>query len=272
MGFLKSLISLFTDDTTKVAEATTLRKTQAADTKKTTEILIRPNPIANHQSHAYVTQYEDDSITDGFTFCATMQLRTPLAVLEHHNEIFTGKQGMPPIYGTSADGIWIPRVKTWRELGIDLGEMDTSTMASAIGQIPEDGGDYLPFLKDVRRAIEKDESIKNRIDALRLVMREKKYAKFVKRHQGQNQIINDIFPLVLYAMPGVSSNIALALRESKITTVRQLRKKSDQDLLAIKGVGPSALKKIREFSENYCGDDTLDRIDCCNDGRLTGKV
>lgn len=270
MGFLKSLISLFTNDTIKVAEATPLKKTQVADITKATEILIRPNPIANHQSHAYVTQYEDDSITDGFTFCATMQLRTPLAVLEHHNEIFTGKQGKPPIYGTYADGIWIPRVKTWRELGIDLGEMDSSTMASAIGQIPEDGGDYLPFLKDVRRAIEADESIKNRIEALRLLMKEKKYARFVKRHQGQNQIINDIFPFILETIPGVNCNIASALRESKITTVHQLRKKTDKELLSIKGVGPAALKKIREFAENYCGDDKLDRIDGVQRWKIDG--
>lgn len=261
MGFLKSLISLFTDDTSKGTETTTQRKPQAADTNKATEILNQGNPLANHQSHAYVAPFRNDSISDGFTFYATMQLRTPLAVLEHHYEFFRGTESNPPIYGTDADGIWMPRMKTWRELGIDLGEMDSSTISSAIGQIPEDGGDYLPFLMDIRRAIETDESIKIRIEALRLVLREKKYAKFVKRHQGQNQIINDIFPLVLDAMPGVSSNIALALRESKITTVRQLRKKSDQDLLAIKGVGPVALKKIREFTENYCGDDTLDRID-----------
>ena len=92
-------------------------------------------------------------------------------------------------------------------------------------------------------------------------MREKKYAKFVKNHHGQNQIIDAFFPPVLESMSGVSKPAVLALRESKITTVRQIRKKSDKELLELKGVGPSALKKIREFTDNYQSDDTLDRID-----------
>jgi ERCC4-type nuclease len=117
------------------------------------------------------------------------------------------------------------------------------------------------IFKDIRRAIETDESIKCRIETLRLVMREKKYDKFVKRHQGQNQIIDFYFPLLLNSMPGVSSSVASALREFKIITIRKLRKNTDKDLLAIKGVGPAALKKIREFTEKYCGDDTLDRVD-----------
>lgn len=261
MGLFDSLISLFTDGNSKTTQTTIQEKPLLTGTNKVTNILIQEDPQARHQTHTYIPQREKDSIVDGLTFCATMQPRTPLAVLEHHGEVFRGTGDNAPVYGAYEDGIWITRTKTWRELGINLKEMESSTMASAIGQIPEDGGDYLPFLKDVRRAIETDESIKDRIEALRLVMREKKYAKFIKRHQGQNQIINDIFPLLLDTMPGVSKTIVLALRESKITTVHHLRKKADQELLAVKGLGPASLKKIREFTENYYGDDTLDRID-----------
>lgn len=49
---------------------------------------------------------------------------------------------------------WVPVPKTWRELGIDADEIPETTMASQIGQIPIDGGDFLPFLMEYRMLVE----------------------------------------------------------------------------------------------------------------------
>lgn len=256
MGLLKSLFSLLKESNTTSSQTIPLNTNSNNNTEL--EVLVQSNPMTSHLSHAYVA---DDSMFSGYMFCATLQPATPLAVLEHHGEVsHSGKETLP-IYGSNADGIWTPRLKTWKDLGINLEEIGPSTMASAIGQIPQNGGEYLPFLKDVRRTVEANDTINNRIKALRLVLREKKYAKFIRKHEGQNQIIDFFFPRIVDTVPGVTKPIALALRELKITTIGQLRKQTDPDLLAIKGLGPASVKKIREFTKNYCGDDTVDRLD-----------
>jgi len=45
-------------------------------------------------------------------------------------------------------------LKSWRDLGIDEDEVPESTMSSQIGQVPVDGGDFLPFLLEYRMIIE----------------------------------------------------------------------------------------------------------------------
>jgi len=200
---------------------------------------------------------KDGSLIKCFKYCATLQLRTPLRILLKDGE--TWSEGVPPETDETWHGIWVPETKTFRELGIDIDEFSESDSASNIG--PMKHSEYLPFLIDIRRAVETDETVKCRIELLRQVMREKKYAKFVKQHSGQNKIIDYFFPPIIDTIPGISSAVSMALRESKITTTHKLRKITDKDLLSIKGIGPKALKKIREFSDRYSGDDKLDRAD-----------
>jgi hypothetical protein len=82
-----------------------------------------------------------------------MQLRTPLKWLQRHREFHAGTErpteALPPQHAC-----WVPLPKTWRELGIDADEIPLSTMASQIGQIPVDGGDFLPFLIEYRMIVE----------------------------------------------------------------------------------------------------------------------
>jgi hypothetical protein len=80
-------------------------------------------------------------------------LRTPLKWLERHREYHAGAdrptEQLPPEHAC-----WVPVVKTWRSLGIDMDEVPHTTMASQIGQISVDGGDFLPFLKEYRTIVE----------------------------------------------------------------------------------------------------------------------
>jgi hypothetical protein len=74
----------------------------------------------------------------------TMQLRAPLKWLQRHREYCEGAdrptEQLPPEHAS-----WVPVVKTWRSLGIEVDEVPHTTMASQIGQIPVDSGDFLPF-------------------------------------------------------------------------------------------------------------------------------
>lgn len=84
-----------------------------------------------------------------FKFCATMQIRTPLRILQHHNDTHWDRTQAPPkIVESSWQGIWVPctRLSGFFETG--------ATMASEIGQIPVNGGDFLRFLLTIREAVE----------------------------------------------------------------------------------------------------------------------
>ena len=105
-------------------------------------------------------QYSLDGIDEGFgdltkgwEMCVTMQLRTPLKWLQRHREFHEGHrrplEQLPPEHAC-----WVPVLKSWRDLGIDEDEVPESTMSSQIGQVPVDGGDFLPFLLEYRMIIE----------------------------------------------------------------------------------------------------------------------
>ncbi len=86
-------------------------------------------------------------ILRGYRFTATMQVRTPLKVLTQHGRIeCKAAHKLPKIAKEEWQGLWVPEANSWKELGINANEMPLGTMASQIGQIPRDGGDYLRFL------------------------------------------------------------------------------------------------------------------------------
>jgi hypothetical protein len=89
---------------------------------------------------AYQPPYKDDVVT-GHQFCATAQQRIPARILRMHGRIeCCAASKLPRLIKNQWEGIWIPRTK--------FSDMFSrgSTMASDIGQIPVDGGDYLRYL------------------------------------------------------------------------------------------------------------------------------
>lgn len=85
----------------------------------------------------------------GYRFSATLLPSTPLEWLLLHGETATEKSDVPEGFG-----IWLPVTKGWRELGFDIDDFPPSTMASPVGQIPQDGGEFLPFLIKYREIVE----------------------------------------------------------------------------------------------------------------------
>ena len=94
-----------------------------------------------------------DDVIAGWEMSVTMQLRTPLKWLRRHGEFCAGAE-RPEEALPMEHACWVPVSKTWRELGIDVDEIPESTMASPIGQISIDGGDFLPFLMEYRMIVE----------------------------------------------------------------------------------------------------------------------
>ncbi|WP_440466912.1 hypothetical protein ACKI1H_27180 [Pseudomonas sp. YH-1] len=93
----------------------------------------------------------------GNEFVATMQLRTPLKVLEQHGRIERCEAAdLPRIIKARWEGIWGPKTSSFRSLGIDIDDFPQGSMASEIGQIDADGGDLLRFLILVKRIAQCD--------------------------------------------------------------------------------------------------------------------
>ncbi len=108
--------------------------------------------------------YADQDLFEGVTFFATLHLTTPLCVLEHHGEVFNGPPSRAPRYGTQADGIWLPNIKSFQALGIDLPEPPEFTTASDIGPILPSS--YIPFLLGFRNIVEGNAAFENKLSAL----------------------------------------------------------------------------------------------------------
>jgi len=96
---------------------------------------------------------DNSDVLAGWQMSVTMQLRTPLKWLQRHREFHAGAD-RPAEALPMEHACWVPVTKTWRAIGMDMDEVPQTTMASEIGQIPVDGGDFLPFLMEYRMIVE----------------------------------------------------------------------------------------------------------------------
>lgn len=113
------------------------------------------------------------------TFCATMQLRTPLRVLLRHGEVCPSGIEPPAIAEEMWQGIWIPTLE-----GMGL----WGTMSSQVGYIPASGGLFLQFLIAVREAIEN--SLEPDLKAARLerILADPKWHEFIEKLGGSTAV------------------------------------------------------------------------------------
>jgi hypothetical protein len=200
--------------------------------------------------------YPNSDIISGLQFCATMQLSTPLRVLLRHGELFSDLPNEPPqISRAMWEGIWTAHGPSFRELGIELDE-PPSLIASSIGLIPGDGGDYLKFLIAVREIVESANSIGDRMAALVHEVIRPQLLKFqhVRFHSAYD-IADYFFPAFLSEIPRLARKAAQELRKLGLDTAEALDAATDAQLLSVPGIGPRALLEIRK----KCSETTIDR-------------
>jgi hypothetical protein len=191
-------------------------------------------------------------ITTGWKFGATLQLRTPLRVLLRHGEVHMGLSDPPAIAKVQWEGFWLPILKTWREMGIDLdGSAELNgTMASDVGQVPRDGGEYLTLLVRLRKIVESDLAVEQRRMALRDELRKPEWADYCARLGGKEAVCCKFFPPFIGTITGLSDATVKAIWTLGSITPDALSLATDTELLAIKGIGPAKLKAIRAASAN----------------------
>jgi len=195
--------------------------------------------LGNDESHN-----ANADILDGVEFAATLHVTTPYAVLVHHGEAFAGPPSKAPTYGNQSQGVWVPKAKSWRSLGIDLPEMPPFEHATDIG--PRSPESYLPFLLDFRRVFESNDADELKIEKLRsLVSRTEDYASIWKRLETVYQDFpRNLFYCSFLALPGVGRTTARNLYEAGFRSVEQVQSAEPSELQKVHGVGPGLAKKM----------------------------
>lgn len=214
------------------------------------------------------TWKNNHDILDGLQFNATLQLRSPLRVLLRHGEIHTDIDTAPPqIIKEMWEGIWIAKSKTYRELGIDIDEPPQGTHASDAGQVIPD--DYLPFLIAIRKIVELNDSIENRIAKLREMPILDEWKKFmsqrgpshISRNTGIDWVIDYFFPRFVVTIPKIPASIEDSLLRLGFDTPNFIAAAPDETLLSIKGIGQTKLKTIRDYCAGITDNRDADRVE-----------
>lgn len=201
-------------------------------------------------------QFQDDDafqrnrdVLDGVIFIATLQIRTPLSVLQHHGEFHPGPPSAVPKYGSLADGIWIYKTKSWSELaGRKVREPITeSCCASDIG--PIQASKYLPFLKKFRTIVESNDSVDQKLALL-----------FELRNSSEDfrdtwSRLQDVYPnfpqsffyLQLAVIPGIGATTAERLFNFGFRTINDLQCASESELKRVPSLGTKLISRIRDY-------------------------
>lgn len=177
----------------------------------------------------------EDEIITGWVLSVPMNRRTPLAWLLRHGEEAKEKQPVPPELG-----IWIPRLKSWRELEYNVDEPPKSKMSSETGYIPEDGDYFLTFLIKYRRIIEGDSSWEQMLEEL------------AKLEIAEPEISGKLGGLVQYVIAEDISRLAGAgmvvterLMDAGYRSAEQVRAASVEELCEIEGIGKVTAGKLK---------------------------
>lgn len=214
-------------------------------TSKKSEDMSRAEGIGNQVFRLDDRSYRANSdILDGVQFSATLQIRTPLSVLEHHGEVFHGPPSQAPKYGTQADGIWTFRTKPFRDLGVAFDEAEF-THASDAGPIKPSV--YLPFLIKFRSIVEGRTSHEGKIAALRVLSTQSVEFREIWRKLSSNygDFPASFFYLQFTNLPGVGRRLAKRLYEAGFHNESDILHASASQLINVPGLGSATAAKIK---------------------------
>lgn len=140
-----------------------------------------------------LSTWDHRNMIAGLEFRATLQLRTPLRVLRWHGKMHTDRDNPPPqVVEAEWEGVWMLKLKTWKELGgADVPDFDPPT-ASDIG--PVDASKYFPYLLGIHEISEGNQMRHFKEEALRGFLSRPEWAAFTKVHGGADAVIAAVLP------------------------------------------------------------------------------
>ncbi len=193
----------------------------------------------------------------GYRFSATMQPTTPLSYLRRHGEmadvIRVEEQGLDNKFY-----VWLP------EVDIEFAFLSKRrTMYSSIGPIDPDGGDFLPFLMELRQIIERARpaDVSDYYDALTKVedIRALGSSSLANASDYLGRLYGDAHDSLLtfvlseqgsLSFDGLTPTHLEELYASGFSSIAEMIDAPDATLLGLHGVGPGRLRKIRANKGN----------------------
>ena len=172
-------------------------------------------------------------------------------MLEHNGEVFAGPVERAPEYGDEAQGCWVPKTKTWEDLGIDIPEPPDTEEASDIG--PVKAAEYLPFLKRFRTIVEDMRSdIPNKRAQLIALKDEDDHSPTIWERLcvSYPDFPNSYFYHEFTLIPAIGMKTAKALFDSGIRTIGELSACSQEALSKVPGVGSRAARAVAAHFHN----------------------
>ena len=200
---------------------------------------------------------QDDDLTAGWRYSATLQLRTPLAYLEMDGEFSPGPKE-PPLVGPEENHL--PDGTGFNSYGIWLRVIDpsilppstTATRATEVGPVrigSTEEKELLSFLKSFRYIVETGETL----DQMLLELEELSTSTagnrrlWAKYSEGDPLWPDSYFigQLWMQLPKGVGPAKAEKLYLAGFRTVEEIQAAPDEELLRVEGVGKGLLWKLR---------------------------
>lgn len=200
-------------------------------------------------------------ICNGVEFRANLHIDTPLAVLQWHGYRHYDLNYCPPQFADHPhQGHWTPKRKTLREIGMDMDDPGPGWQTFEMAIRSGDDRVYPEFLIAIRKIVEAQLPVQDRLRLLRAEIALPKWAKYsgLTGHYI-DEICAHFFPTFLATVPTLPHHTAAAMWDVALDTPERIDQASDEQLLAFKGIGPSVLRKLRarcsEITE--CRDEPL---------------
>jgi hypothetical protein len=206
------------------------------------------SPVIRFQGDNTFQQNRD--VLEGLTFVATLQLRTPLAVLQHHGNFHPGPPSAAPKYASPADGFWCYKTKSWSALAgrsLSLPEESECSIASDIG--PIEPNKYLPFLKAFREIVEGNDSIDQKLSRLlNLRVANSKFSEiWCRLEKVYPDFPRSFFYLKLTLIPGIGAKMAQRLFQYGFKDIADVQNATDAELKRVPGLGSKLISRIRDY-------------------------
>lgn len=245
------------------------------------------------------TLHAAPDILKGLVYHATLQIRTPLSVLEHDGERHPGPPSVAPKYGSLADGHWAYELKSFDEIAgpnalkrkdgagqpfseifkqklLDKGftepearkitsDYKPNQVASDIG--PVTSGEYLPFLIAFRTIMEGSAGVPTKLKQCHCLRDMTPEFRAIWQRLGNTyeDFPRECFYMQFTAIPGLGRKLARRLFEAGLYDLDGIQQASDDMLRTIPGIGAKLLNSIRVRSDWS----TKENLYCVRFGRVS---
>ena len=192
-------------------------------------------------------------LISGWQFMATLQLRTPLAVLKWHGQKHSGPPSQLPAVCDPAHGCWVVQTRSWSELtGLNLPDQGEPAVASMLGPIKP--SEYVPFLIAFRQIVESNVPVSEKLIQLeKLPTQSKLFNRLWARHQEYiSDFPQSFFWQILSELPGIGHKTGKALYDAGYYTVSSIASATESELIKIEGVGPTTARKAIAAAKATC--------------------